>query len=65
MREGVMAMFTFSIVRKIGEGNYLNEDTFILERVRRRRALNESMQKIKTKSGKARPTKRDELFGPA
>jgi len=33
-------MFAFSIVKKIGEGNYLSEDLFIIERVRKERALN-------------------------
>jgi len=33
-------MFDFSLVRKIGEGRYLDEERFILERVRRERALN-------------------------
>ena len=33
-------MFTFSVVRKIGEGSYLAEDLFILERARRVKALN-------------------------
>ena len=32
-------MLTFSIVKRIGEGSYLNEDSFIIERVRRKRAL--------------------------
>ena len=36
----VIFMFAFSIVRKIGEGNYLNDDRFTIERVRKTRALN-------------------------
>ena len=32
-------MFTFSIVKRIGEGNYLGDDFFIIERVRKARAL--------------------------
>ena len=35
-----VAMFTFSVVKKIGEGSYLDEAIFIIERVRRERALN-------------------------
>ena len=33
-------MMTFSMVKKIGEGKYLDEDLFIIERVRRERAMN-------------------------
>jgi len=32
-------MLTYSIVKRIGEGSYLNEDYFIIERARRKRAL--------------------------
>ena len=32
-------MFTFAVVKKIGEGKYLFDDFFILERIRRERAL--------------------------
>ena len=38
-------MITFSLVKKIGEGNYLNDDRFILERVRRERALDRTAPK--------------------
>ena len=34
------SMFTFSMVKRIGEGSYLNDDVFILERARKERALN-------------------------
>ena len=43
-------MFSFSIVKKIGEGNYLNQDHFIIERVRRARALN--MRRIRPQASK-------------
>ena len=46
MRDGVMNMFTFALVKRIGEGSYLNEDLFILERVRRQRALNKPIGHI-------------------
>ncbi len=32
-------MFTFAIVKRIGEGHYLSDDAFILERARKERAL--------------------------
>jgi len=35
-----MTMFTFSVVKKIGEGSYLDEALFIIERVRREKVLN-------------------------
>lgn len=34
-------LLTFHLVKKMGEGNYLNEDRFILERVRKERALDQ------------------------
>lgn len=42
-------MFTFSVVKKIGEGSYLDEALFIIERVRRERALNMHRVKIGNK----------------
>ena len=33
-------MFTFHTVKKIGDRAYLGDDLFIIERVRRKRALN-------------------------
>ena len=48
MRDGVMNMFTFALVKRIGEGSYLNEDRFILERIRRKRALNKPMSQIES-----------------
>ncbi|OGW75436.1 MAG: hypothetical protein A2Z72_06475 [Omnitrophica bacterium RBG_13_46_9] len=51
-------MFTFNIVRRIGEGNYLSEDWFIIERIRKERALNGDQTKSRnnannpSKSGK-------------
>lgn len=33
-------MFTFNIVKKIGDGSYLREGRFIIERIRKERALN-------------------------
>ena len=41
-------MFTFRVVKRIGEGDYLNDDLFIIERVRRERALNMHQMKSKT-----------------
>jgi hypothetical protein len=35
-----MTMFTFGIVKRLGDGNYLLEDNFIIERVRKERAMN-------------------------
>ena len=32
-------LLSFHLVKKMGEGNYLREDRFILERIRRERAL--------------------------
>ena len=32
-------LLSFQLIKKMGEGSYLNEDRFILERVRRERAL--------------------------
>lgn len=58
-------MFSFSIVKKIGEGKYLDEDLFIIERIRRERALNMRQEKLgttkfhnrfKNKDGKIRPS---------
>jgi len=54
-------MFTFSVVKKIGEGSYLNDALFIIERVRRERALgphrmkssdNKNNEKTSTRDGK-------------
>jgi len=47
-------MLNLSIVRKIGEGNYLNDDSFILERVRKERALNLRRMKSRGDKRKAR-----------
>jgi len=47
-------MLNLSIVRKIGEGNYLNDDSFILERVRKERALNMRCMKPRGDKRKAR-----------
>ncbi len=33
-------MFDFNMVKKIGEGSYLDKERFIIERVRRERVLN-------------------------
>ena len=46
-------MFTFSMVRRIGEGKYLSDDCFIIERIRRERALNMHMLEVKCKKRKA------------
>ena len=47
-------MFTFNLVRKIGEGNYLDEDSFILERARKERALNIHCVKMSANRNKNR-----------
>jgi len=36
----MFALFTFSLVKKIGEGSYLSDDPFIIERARKEKALN-------------------------
>ncbi len=46
-------MFTFSVVKKIGEGSYLDEALFIIERVRRERSL--GAHRMKSESGKHKP----------
>ena len=38
-------MFAFNLTRRIGEDNYLAEDVFIIERVRRSRALRPNRMK--------------------
>ncbi|GEM_PF-1876156 len=43
-------MFTFNVVRKIGEGSYFDEALFIIERARRENAL--SMHRAKSESNK-------------
>ena len=58
-------MFTFNIVKKLGEGNYLSEGRFIIERIRRENALNMHNFKIDNnkpkitsikKNGKQKPS---------
>ena len=49
-----MNLFTFSVVKRIGEGNYLNDESFILERVRKERALNIERPKMIRKRFKNR-----------
>ncbi|MGB2705330.1 MAG: hypothetical protein WBC74_00495 [Candidatus Omnitrophota bacterium] len=53
-------MFTFSVVKKIGEGSYLDEALFIIERVRRERALNMHWMKTKNKKCKTKSSTRNE-----
>jgi hypothetical protein len=50
-------MFTFSVVKKIGEGRYLCDDLFIIERVRKGRAVKVGRKKLENKHIKNR------LFG--
>ena len=45
-------MLTFNTVKRIGEGNYLGDDLFIIERARRARAIN--TPRPKTSKGKNR-----------
>jgi len=40
-------LLSFQLIKKMGEGSYLNEDRFILERVRRERALGGECVKVK------------------
>lgn len=47
-------MFTFSVVRKIGEGSYLNEAHFIIERIRRERALNAQCVNLNNSKNKSK-----------
>jgi len=58
-------MFDFSLVKKKAEGSYLDEERFILERVRRKRALNlcrvrigkeEHKPEVLTEDGKQDPS---------
>ena len=57
-------MFTFSIVKKIGEGSYLNEALFIIERVRRERALNAYRVESESNKPKPKPSTRNEKGKP-
>ena len=52
-------MFTFSIVKKLGEGNYLSEGRFIIERIRRENALNMHNFKIDNNKPKAKSMKKN------
>ncbi|MFH1593854.1 MAG: hypothetical protein ABID09_04065 [Candidatus Omnitrophota bacterium] len=58
-------MFAFSIVRKIGEGNYLSEEPFIIERARKERALNMRPMIADNKQFKNRTTRRDGRQDPS
>ena len=51
-------MFTFSVVKRIGEGNYLSEGRFIIERIRRENALNMHNFKFDNSKHKAKPAKK-------
>jgi len=42
-------LLSFQLIKKMGEGSYLNEDRFILERVRKERALDTEYIKSKKK----------------
>ena len=57
-------MFTFSIVKKIGEGSYLDEALFIIERVRRERAINAHRMKSENDEPKPKPSSRNEKGKP-
>ena len=45
-------MMAFSVVKRIGEGSYLDQDFFTIERVRKARALN--THRLSTDKGKQR-----------
>jgi len=53
-------MFAFSIVKKIGEGNYLKDDLFIIERVRRERALNLKRRGLNDQEPRDKTHRKDE-----
>lgn len=55
-------MFTFSVVRRIGEGGYLVDDRFIIERARKLRALNAEFTEPDGTSPKPKKDNRDERF---
>ena len=55
-----MVMFTFSVVKKIGEGSYLNEALFIIERVRRENALSAHRMQREDNKPKPQPSTRNE-----
>ena len=59
---GVITMFTFSIVKKIGEGNYLGKDNFIIERVRKERALNMRHIRFHSNKHKIKPFSKNDRF---
>ena len=58
-------MFTFSVVKKIGEGSYLNDALFIIERVRRERALRPHRMRISDTKNNEKTSTRDGKHGPA
>ena len=58
-------MFTFSVVKKIGEGSYLDEALFIIERVRRERALNAHRANIENNKPKPKSSTRNEKGKPS
>jgi len=45
-------MMAFSVVKKIGEGSYLDQDSFTIERARKARALN--VHRFSTDKGRQR-----------
>ena len=49
-RNGVATMLDFSVVKKIGEGNYLSDDQFTIERARKRRALGTGRSRVEPKN---------------
>ena len=58
-------MFTFSIVKKIGEGSYLEEERFIIERIRKARALNTQRPRTHVKEFKIITPKRNDKTRPS
>lgn len=52
-------MFSFSIVKKLGDGRYLDEARLIIERVRREKALSFHHTKFDNKKHKSKPFKGD------
>lgn len=47
-------LLSFHLVKKMGEGNYLIEDQFILERIRKKRALDSDYIELNKKKRKTR-----------
>lgn len=58
-------MFSFNIVKKIGEGKYLGDDAFIIERIRKTRALRFQRQDTAGHKHRLKGSIRNEKFASA